>query len=228
MIKQSYQEKLQDVPADLVTISRMRYKDVPTINDITAMPITARSKVLTNDPSGPKSMSSYDDGVWFDGGGRNIELPIFSSLRINIVLYNLMDSLPGKIKLIRDLAERQSGSTHFENFRISSNICGRPWLKRAPLPSRNFLDSFYSIFRKFFFSISLPRITDPGTKINFFALYKFYVNRGNSAMSFSNRELPKSIYVHLKTCCVVHSLDSNTDFSNNRKQLLFKKSPSST
>jgi len=171
-------------------------------------------------------LSSRDGGRHlFDGGGRNILFPIFSSLRINIALNYLMNTLSGKIKFIRNLAERQSRSTHFKNFRISSNISSWPWLKRTPLPPWDNRDSFYSIRRKFIFLISLPRITNPGSKINFCSFDYFNMNSRNSTVALSRRELPKSICIHLKACFVVHIWDSNSVFSNLLKLLIFKKRP---
>lgn len=228
--RQSNHENDHPSPIDSLITSTMKKSEEPAINATRRMVNTiARNMNLENLMRPSSSDISLLDGgrQLFDGGGRNIALVIFSSLRINTVFHYLMDTLPGEVKLIGDLPERQTGSTHFENFGISANIRRRPWPQWAPLPTRDGGDGFDSISRKFCFSESLAGITNPSSKIDFFALYKFYVNRGNSAVPFPRRELPESIYVHLKTCCVVHGLDSNTHFSNIWEQINFKKSPSS-
>ena len=141
-----------------------------------------------------------------------------SELNRNI-FNNLMNPLPAQIKLICNLAERRTRSTHLQNFRISVLICGRPRLQWTPLPSGNSLDGRCALFRKLIFSASLANIPNPSSQCDIRIINNFCMNCRNITMSLALRKLRKSFNIGIESCRVVHVGKISTTFTSSWKQL---------
>ena len=188
--------------------SKTTQRPVPKMMELAAKPINAYTITTPANVETCFSSSSASEGMGrrelIDGGGRkSSDLRILSSLRI-YDSHNLMNTLTAQIKLIRNLAERFSGRTHFKNSVISINVSGRPWTKRSPNPAWNICQLDNTFLRKLIFAISLSGVTGPSSQINFVFFDFFNVRGRHVSMSFSFGKLPKSFDVSVEACGVVH------------------------
>lgn len=135
------------------------------------------------------------------------------------IFNNLMNALPAQIKLICNLAERRTRSTHLQNFRISVLICGRPRLQWTPLPTGNSLDGRCALFRKLIFSASLANIPNPSSQCDIGIINNFCMNCRNITMSLALRKLRKSFNIGIESRRVVHAGKISTTFTSSWKQL---------
>ena len=170
--------------------------------------------------SNSSSLAGKDRCLLIDGGGRKSSARLRrSSLRIDIS-HNLMHTLTTQVELIRNLAERLSGRTHFKNLLISINICRRPWTKRSPNPARYIRELSSSFFGKLIFTKTLPGVTNPSSQINF-GIFEFFNMCGRYvSVALSRSKLLQSSDVSIETCGVVHSRDINTRMRLNVGALL--------
>ena len=106
-----------------------------------------------------------------------------------ILLYDLMNALSRKVKLICNSAQRFPTIMHFKNLEVSLGVRLRAWAKRAPLPILN------SLKRSNLFSAQLPlataltKITNPRAERIRLTINNFNVRSRDSAMAFARREV---------------------------------------
>ena len=121
-----------------------------------------------------------------------------------------MNTLTAQVKLVCDLAEGFTGSSHLKNLFIPINVSGRSRTKRSPNPSRDARELPRSFFRKLIFSISLSGVSNPSSQINSGIFEFFNMSCRHVRVAFPIGELFKCSDVSFKTSGVVHSQDINT------------------